>query len=176
MNLLLLLPLFSAHLNASLDELIHTDGLVSSDGTQTITRTLITMFRSFVLCVCVRALRPHKIFKINTFKTCNILFKMILWQGNAFHITGHVTVIVKLDCHIKFIDRSTKGGARASSSIVTLQWYHINGLVQQSRNSSVLAMELRLSCTNPWPWASWCLKLPTSQKFVLQLIQFINKG
>ena len=112
MNLLLLLPLFSAHLNPSLDELIHTDGLVSSDGTQAITHTLITMFKSFVLCVCVRALRPHKIFKINTFKTCNILFKMILWQGNSFHITGHVTVIVKLDCHIKFIDRSTKGGAR----------------------------------------------------------------
>ena len=27
---------------------------------------------------------------------------------------------------------------------------HINGLVQERRNSSALAMELRLSCTNPW--------------------------
>ena len=28
-------------------------------------------------------------------------------------------------------------------------WEEINGLVQEKRNSSVLAMELRLSCTNP---------------------------
>ena len=27
--------------------------------------------------------------------------------------------------------------------------YHIDGLVQERRNSSALAMELRLSCTNP---------------------------
>ena len=26
---------------------------------------------------------------------------------------------------------------------------HVDGLVQERRNSSVLAMELRLSCTNP---------------------------
>ena len=28
-------------------------------------------------------------------------------------------------------------------------WYHIDGLVQERRNSSALAMELRLSCINP---------------------------
>ena len=28
-------------------------------------------------------------------------------------------------------------------------WYDIDGLVQERRNSSVLAMELHLSCTNP---------------------------
>ena len=28
-------------------------------------------------------------------------------------------------------------------------WDHIDGLVQERRNSSALAMELRLSCTNP---------------------------
>ena len=34
---------------------------------------------------------------------------------------------------------------------VTLTWeeFHINGLVQERRNSSALAMELRLSCINP---------------------------
>ena len=34
--------------------------------------------------------------------------------------------------------------------------FHINGLVQERRNSSVLAMELRLSCTKPsiYAWAS----------------------
>ena len=30
-----------------------------------------------------------------------------------------------------------------------LQQYHSDGLVQERRNSSALAMELRLSCTNP---------------------------
>ena len=39
--------------------------------------------------------------------------------------------------------------------IFLLQWnvtrlpYNVNGLVQERRNSSALAMELRLSCTNP---------------------------
>ena len=43
-----------------------------------------------------------------------------------------------------------------------IQWYllitgsiitqHFDGLVQEKRNSSALAMELRLSCTNPWNW------------------------
>ena len=31
-------------------------------------------------------------------------------------------------------------------------WCHINGLVQERRNASALAMELRLSCTNPSAW------------------------
>ena len=30
---------------------------------------------------------------------------------------------------------------------------HIDGLVQERRNSSALAMELRLSCTNPSTYA-----------------------
>ena len=30
-----------------------------------------------------------------------------------------------------------------------LAWYDIDGLVQERRNSSALAMELRLSCTKP---------------------------
>ena len=31
-------------------------------------------------------------------------------------------------------------------------WQHIDGLVQERRNSSASAMELRLSCTNPSIW------------------------
>ena len=31
----------------------------------------------------------------------------------------------------------------------SLPYAHIEGLVQERRNSSALAMELRLSCTNP---------------------------
>ena len=34
----------------------------------------------------------------------------------------------------------------------TLEWHYIDGLVQERRNSSALAMELRLSCTNPSIW------------------------
>ena len=30
--------------------------------------------------------------------------------------------------------------------------FYIDGLVQEKRNSSALAMELRLSCTNPSMW------------------------
>ena len=39
-----------------------------------------------------------------------------------------------------------------SYSMVYMQVYQIDGLVQEWRNSSVLAMELRLSCTNPLKW------------------------
>ena len=31
---------------------------------------------------------------------------------------------------------------------------HIDGLVQERRNSSVLAMELRISCINPSIWST----------------------
>ena len=43
-------------------------------------------------------------------------------------------------------------GQNDSTFFKTLLWSlknHIYGLVQESRNSSALAMELRLSCTNP---------------------------
>ena len=39
---------------------------------------------------------------------------------------------------------------------------YIDGLVQERRNSSVLAMELRLSCTNPSIWYVKC----NAEKFV----------
>ena len=35
--------------------------------------------------------------------------------------------------------------------------YDIDGLVQERRNSSALAMELRLSCTNPSVWSAFAL-------------------
>ena len=42
---------------------------------------------------------------------------------------------------------------------------HIFGLVQEKRNSSALALELCLSCTNPSTWELWPLKLPATQLF-----------
>ena len=38
-------------------------------------------------------------------------------------------------------------------------WVNIDGLMQERCNSSALAMELRLSCTNPSTW-SWPFKKP----------------
>ena len=46
-----------------------------------------------------------------------------------------------------------------------LQWYHIDGLVQERHNSSALAVELCLSCTNPLIWASWSLNSPVTCLF-----------
>ena len=47
-------------------------------------------------------------------------------------------------------------------NMCSIFWQHIDGLVQERRNSSALAMELHLSCTNPsissiryW---QWCFK------------------
>ena len=42
-----------------------------------------------------------------------------------------------------------------------LQW-HIDGLVQERRNSIANALELRLSCINQSIWASWLFKSPTT--------------
>ena len=36
-----------------------------------------------------------------------------------------------------------------------LTYHQLDGLVQERRNSSVLAMELRLSCINPSNWSLW---------------------
>ena len=41
--------------------------------------------------------------------------------------------------------------------------FDIDGLVQGKRNSSALAMELRLSCTDP---LIWCLQLNTSRETI----------
>ena len=44
--------------------------------------------------------------------------------------------------------------------------YYMNGLVQERRNSSASAMELRLSCTNP---PIWYMAIPILLKdFVLE--------
>ena len=40
--------------------------------------------------------------------------------------------------------------------------FQIDGLVQERRNSSALAMELRLSCTNPSRWCARCKQLDTN--------------
>ena len=54
--------------------------------------------------------------------------------------------------------------------------HHIDGLVQERRNSSALAMELRLSCINPLTWVLWHLKSPAISLLVQLLVQANIKG
>ena len=44
-----------------------------------------------------------------------------------------------------------------------MDWPHVDGLVQERRNSSALAMELRLSCTNPSMYAS-CIQVQRTNR------------
>ena len=43
---------------------------------------------------------------------------------------------------------------------MTSRHYDINRLVQERRNSSALAMELRVSCTNPPAWCNYITTQP----------------
>ena len=46
-----------------------------------------------------------------------------------------------------------------------LNWHHIDGLVQERRNSVGNALGLRLSCTKPWTLASWRVRSLSIQPF-----------
>ena len=43
----------------------------------------------------------------------------------------------------------------------SLQWYHIDHLVQDCSISSALAMEILQSCTKPWTWAFYAITADT---------------
>ena len=51
---------------------------------------------------------------------------------------------------------------------------YIDGLVPERRNSSALAIELRLSCTNPliWPYSEWIVS--DYQPFLSDLLGNLN--
>ena len=51
---------------------------------------------------------------------------------------------------------------------------YINGLVQGRRNSNALALELRLSCTNPSIWEHLCFERITFEYNILR--DFIYQG
>ena len=48
-----------------------------------------------------------------------------------------------------WVEHCRKRGARSFFELWIIYLSHIDGLMQTRRNSSALAMELRLSCTNP---------------------------
>ena len=60
----------------------------------------------------------------------------LLWKWNLWN--GPVSIIIRMY------------GMYVISKEIS--WNDIEGLVQERRNSSALAMELRLSCTNPSTW------------------------
>ena len=59
-----------------------------------------------------------------------------------------------MECHVLEMKDSEPCAEFFSCSVfrastVDILEFHVDGLVQERRNSSALAMELRLSCTNP---------------------------
>ena len=86
-------------------------------------------------------------------------------QHFAHHIFNNSTAVTKIE-HISWVGLQKRHEYHhLTGKPGLLQWYHIDGLVQERRNSSALAMELRLSCTNPSTWVSWCVKSPASRFF-----------
>ena len=78
------------------------------------------------------------------------LLQLLRKSTGGMYSSWQITVVRSRDCH----------GFKLCLflSIAALQGCHFDGLVQERRNSSTLAMELRLSCTNPSTWALRHLK------------------
>ena len=127
-------------------------------------------------------IQPHIIFpvffmrKLHT--VCALLSLVVLWcrwillkpflPGLWFNIKMPPYQCRKSHCGDKIVLRSSylHNGISFTSKMTSFilnrcpsyfSWHwddHIDGLVQERRNSSALAMELRLSCTNPSIYAS----------------------
>ena len=65
-----------------------------------------------------------------------------------------------------------QAGVKPLYEAIMTQFIHIilTGLVQEKRNSSVLAMEFRLSCINPLIYASQGLNVLNQFYLILQLL------
>ena len=68
-----------------------------------------------------------------------------------FHSLTHNHLFCLLPWPFQHIQQASHGGAKFKIHD------DIDGLVQERRNSSALAMELRLSCTNPLTWKCFCI-------------------
>ena len=77
--------------------------------------------------------------------------------------------------HIYIIWTHTLPHRCTNNCLRPLQWQHMDGLVQERRNSIANILELHLSCTNPSIWMSWHYDLLTTEAFVQQLVQANNE-
>ena len=86
----------------------------------------------------------------------------IFIQENTFeNVIWEMSVILSQPQRVKFVQNKGNSAAQAMKlHHLSTGWGHLDGLVQERCNSSVLAMEFHLSCTNPSIW-----NIPNSQKW-----------
>ena len=65
---------------------------------------------------------------------------------------------------------------RVISCRISTNSHEIEALVQERRNSSALAMELHLSCTNPSKWKCFLQRWPFVSRFHQLLVDSLHKG
>ena len=82
-----------------------------------------------------------------------IMRTQLVWHFNAkqyLKYTYEIDVTAHLEWHrADHNDRNTSVRAVLTEKIFCYEWFQIDGLVQERRNSIALAMEFRLTCTNP---------------------------
>ena len=80
---------------------------------------------------------------------------LIAWGPHAFDVMTFMTCIHNEAFHAAFSQGPCVGIYQDRSTFCEIcSENHIDGLVQERRNSSALAMELCLSCINPSIWVS----------------------
>ena len=95
----------------------------------------VVVIQNWYYLLAFLSARPMLVKEVVVFKTL-CLFS---WEGAI--IIRWITCITDSDPH---------------ETISTIIWKQFEGLVQERRNSSALAMELHLSCTNPSIWTHMC--------------------
>ena len=123
--------------------------------------SLCSLVHSGQLCLWAMkgldTLRP----KIDACLMCLILIRCWLWKLEILMIQWNLscyfqTFRVDLTTEIHHDAMEFPHAMNSKSTVYhTHTVNHVDGLVQERRNSSALAMELRLSCTNPS--THWCI-------------------
>ena len=92
------------------------------------------------------------------------------WQSLIWRQHPHITVVTIMNYKIKQNDYILVNVNRTICS------YNIDGLVQERRNSSALAMEFRLSCTNPSTCATciWHRRVMVNKFTILWEVEIIR--
>ena len=69
-----------------------------------------------------------------------------IWNGEQRHASGYHQAYLKWN---HYIDNGLMWHVTTFTRLCKMMAVYINGLMQERRNSSALALELRLSCINP---------------------------